>query len=336
MMELLPTDRFYLLNQGDEHTGASCSNYPTGANHPSFEHAVLAATPNIIPFDRSGSNQMNVDSFVPVQSSSYARHVVPRIPYYMPPNDRYPEASSSSQTIPNETFGRKQVSNQPLVSHNANFNSIGRIGAPPTKNCKGRSGALKKARNSPYKPKAPGPQNSRRDICPPPSVEKFFADGRNKYVRLTDFQINELLKVYNVASHKIPELFFGLQRIHSPEVLYTCPMEACKAEYTLDQLETHYLAHHSTISCDSSCPSRGDKASTNHTSLCRWFISCEDHEYTATFSATEARAHFEDVHLYPHGVQCPHCGSLHPRLRLLYMHMSGKGCSGLRKWRRSE
>ncbi|KAK0470475.1 uncharacterized protein EV420DRAFT_1757973 [Desarmillaria tabescens] len=353
-----PSDPFYLVNSSDGYTGTSYSNYPPRGNCPSFEyvslfsilfsieqsrHTIFPTNPSIITFDSLGSTQRDADAIFTRQSTarsapepfvpSYARgYGVASTSYYTMIRDGCPVASPS-QGSSYKTFEQEQVLDQSPVFHDAKYNSLGRVGSSPTKDSKKPAGASKNTVKKPYNRTAPGPKWSSRVISPPSSLAEVLANGRNEYVLLKDFQINALLKVYNVPSEEVPEVFYALQRIHSPDILYTCPMKSCEAELTLDEIEDHCLAHHSTISCDSSCPSRGDKSSVNHTSLCRLFVTCDAHGYHSTFTATEARGHCEEEHLYPHGMQCPNCGNLYPELKHLYKHMSRKACEGLEKWR---
>ncbi len=163
---------------------------------------------------------------------------------------------------------------------------------------------------------------------------RYSVDGRHKYERLTDSEIRNLLEIYNVAEEQVSSVFYGLRRQHTPDTLYICPMD--KAQLTLAQFEAHCMEHHSTVSCDPACPNRGNKASKNHTNLCRWAVTCHAHaSYPSVHSASVAMKHFEDVHLRPRGLQCAHCESVHQDVRTLFRHMSdGRGCINMTEWRR--
>ncbi|SJL13364.1 uncharacterized protein ARMOST_16806 [Armillaria ostoyae] len=227
--------------------------------HPSSEHAILTTPPNAITFNGSASTQMDVDSlisgpstetsaptsFLQVHELSPARpHAAHSTSLYMPFINAY-AAVSSSKTIPNRAFDQDQASGQPVAIMDAKFNSFGRIGGSTVSkrdSKKLRADLVTRPfstvltypyRRKPYQKIPPGPKKCSRKMLPlPPSESHRFADGRHKYERLTDFQIEKLLKIYNVTRDQAPRVFYGLHRQHSPDVLYTCPMD--KSQHTLD------------------------------------------------------------------------------------------------------
>ncbi|PBK58383.1 hypothetical protein ARMSODRAFT_983890 [Armillaria solidipes] len=335
-----PSSELYPSTQDSEHTRES--NYFVRESHHSFETAILATPPNARPFDGSASAQMDGGSLIPgpstenltsasflpaTEESSHGRpHSVPStISVYRPFLDAYAVASSS-KTIFNEAFEQDQASDQAVAITDAKFNSFGRIGRSTVS-----KGESKKTKRKPYQKSSRGPKKSKREMQPPPSEShrlktfqlmtlRYSADGRYKYERLTKFEIEKLLEIYNVTADQIPSVLYGLRRQHTPDTLYTCPMD--KARLTLAQFEAHCMDHHSTVFCDPACPNRGNNASKNHTNICQWFVTCTAHSsYQCVDSASVVMKHFEDVHLRPHALECPHCESVHKDIRSLFKHM---------------
>ncbi|PBK59639.1 hypothetical protein ARMSODRAFT_1027267 [Armillaria solidipes] len=271
------TSQVYFPREEYEDMRDSVSNHIAGESHPYFENTILTTPLNDITFNIPASTQMNTDSlisrpstenltsasFLPSQESSHGRpHSVPSTTsVYRPFLDAYTVASSS-KTILNQVFDQDQAPGQAVAITDAKFNTFGRIGRSTVSKCES-----KKAKRKPYRKSTPGPKKSSREMQPPPSEIHRFADGRHKYERLTDLEIEKLLEVYNVTADEVPSVFYGLRRQHTPDILYTCPMD--EAQLTLAQFEAHCMEHHSTVFCDPACPNRGNNASKNHTNLCQ-------------------------------------------------------------------
>ncbi|SJL13352.1 uncharacterized protein ARMOST_16794 [Armillaria ostoyae] len=339
------SSQVYIPRQESEDMRDSVSKYLAGESRPYFENTIVTPPLNSITFNIPASTQVNADSLISrpstetltsasllpaAEESSHGRpHAVPSTTsVYRPFLDAYAVASSS-KTILNQAFEQDQASDQAVAITDAKFNSFGRIGRSTVS-----KGEPKKPKRKPYQKSTPGVKKSKREMQPPPSESHRFTDGRYKYERLTNFEIEELLKIYNVTADEIPSIFYGLRRQHTPDTLYTCPMD--KARFTLAQFEVHCMEHHSTVFCDPACPNRGNRESKNHTNICQWFVTCTAHSsYQSVDSASVAIKHFEDAHLRPHALECAHCGSVHKGVRSLFKHMEeGAGCENMTKWRR--
>ncbi|PBK59631.1 hypothetical protein ARMSODRAFT_1027261 [Armillaria solidipes] len=248
------SSQVYLQNPDNEHMRKTDSTYLV-ESHPSSEHAILTTPPNAITFNGSASTQMDADSlisgpstetsaptsFLQVHELSPARpHAAHSTSLYMPFIDAY-AAVSSSKTIPNRAFDQDQASGQPVAIMDAKFNSFGRIGGSTVSKRDSKKLHANRIKKSPLVQKSATTTALRESslVSPPFHFWKKFqlmtprysADGRHKYERLTDFQIEKLLKNYNVTRDQAPRVFYGLRRQHSLDVLYTCLMD--KAQHTL-------------------------------------------------------------------------------------------------------
>ncbi|KAK0196311.1 hypothetical protein F5146DRAFT_997770 [Armillaria mellea] len=249
---------------------------------------------NSSTFNGSSFTKMDVDSLVsrPSTENSTSASVFPTkeafhdcppptTSVYRPFLDDYGVALSS-KTIFNQAFEQDQASEVAAIT-DAKFICFGRIGRSTVSKCES-----KKTTRKPYQKSTSGPKMSKRQIyregnhrpqrvivCEPTlslpkkfqlMTSRYSADGRHKYERLTDFETEQLRKVYNVTAEEVPSVFYGLRRQHTSDILYTCPMDG--GQFLLAQFEAHCLEQHSTISCGSDCPNRGDKASKDHPNHC--------------------------------------------------------------------